>query len=343
MIDTIKISTEKFKIGNFDLFVLDKTNISLKEIMRGTNKESNITRSIKAHLKPIEDEIYRPRIEYVNSYYTNPMLYIEFSVPKLLFGNNLCELKEKDFNDVVKKLVKILKDLEITITENAINNALVRRVDFSKNFLLGESLTCKDIISLLSKISYPRMDLNIVEEDKYIKFYSKSISLLFYDKKEEISEIKLPQYIQTICKQDISFFRVEIQIRRENIINKIAKYHNIRKMIFKDIFNKNIVIYVFDKYLRKLNKYIPETFANEEEIEALYRGRPEILAKKMAIFRAQEKYDNYDNAIKNIKENYGEKFLKTHNCIRVEKKELQFIILKLLEELKDYTPLFNSS
>jgi hypothetical protein len=350
MIDTIKISTEKFEIGNYDMFIaykkidnkLYRTNKTLKELMEEEHKKNE---KIYACLKKSDNNVYKPRVKYICSYYTNPKLYIEFSIPKLLFGNNLTELKEKDYVNVVNKLINTLKDLKIIVTENAINNALVRRVDFSKNLFLKEDLTCEDVVSLLSKVTYPRMKLDIIKEGKWIKFHNKSIAILFYDKKEEFKEnnVKLPQYIQTICEKDIPIFRIEIQIKGKNIIDSIARHNNIRRMSFKDIFNENNFKYIFDKYLIKLHKCIPDTVIDEEDLKSLYCNQRGILLKKKAILHTQEKYNNYNDAIKEIIKDYGKHFLKAHNCILIKKDGLKFILLKFLEEIKDYNPFFNSS
>ncbi len=336
MIDTIKISTEKFKIGDYGLFVLNETNKNLKELMEEIKPGTNIIYSIKAHLKEIIDGIYRPRIEYVYSIHRNPTIYIEFSIPKLLFGQNLSEVTEKNYGDVVNKLITILKDLKITVTEDAINNAFVKRVDFSKNYNLKDGLTCKDVLSLLSKVSYPRMKLHVIKEDEYIKFYGKSMALLFYDKQKELKKhnSKLPANYE----QDIPILRIEIQIKGKNILNKLTEHNT-----FREIFSEQLFKLVFDKYLRKLNKRIPDIIANEEELIDLYQKKPIELAKRMAIFRAQEKYDNYNEAIHHLTKIYPKYFLKRYNCILIKKDGLKFILLKFLEEIKDYTPLFNSS
>ena len=40
-------------------------------------------------------------------------LKIEFSAPKLLFGNNLEELEEADFDKIINKLQEIIKEREV--------------------------------------------------------------------------------------------------------------------------------------------------------------------------------------------------------------------------------------
>ena len=336
MIDTVKISTEKFEIGDYGLFVLNVTNKNLKELMEEIKPGTNIIYSIKAHLKEINDGIYRPRIEYVYPLHRNPTIYIEFSIPKLLFGQNLSEVTEKNYVDVVNKLITILKDLKITVTEDAINNAFVKRVDFSKNYALKEGLTCKDVLSLLSKASYSHMKLHVIKEDEYIKFYSKSKALLFYDKQRELK--KHNSILPANYVQDSSILRTEIQIKGKHILDKLTEHNT-----FREIFNEQLFKLVFDKHLRKLNKRIPDAFTSEEELIDLYQKKPIELAKKMAILHAQEKHDSYNAAIEDIITNYGKNFLKAHNCILIEKDGLKFILLKFLEEIKDYTPLFNSS
>lgn len=91
---------------------------------------------------PINDGRYRPRLIILKSRYTRgyPYLYIEFSIPKLLFGNNLYEIREQDFSAVVNKLLIVLEEMSVLTTADVIINAPVQKIHYSKNFILPEAL-----------------------------------------------------------------------------------------------------------------------------------------------------------------------------------------------------------
>ena len=74
-------------------------------------------------------------------------MYISFSAQKLLFKNNLYELKESNCKLIINILIRILSKLKITVTLETIENASVRRVDYSKNFILyGENRSIYEIL-----------------------------------------------------------------------------------------------------------------------------------------------------------------------------------------------------
>lgn len=63
--------------------------------------------------------IYKPRLtvtKRIRKGYFDIPLKIEFSIPKLIYGNNFDEIQEEDFRNVIKKLKKKLKDMNILIT-----------------------------------------------------------------------------------------------------------------------------------------------------------------------------------------------------------------------------------
>ena len=64
-----------------------------------------------------EDErygIYKPRLTLIRRWDGTKgiiTLKIEFSIPKLLFGNNFDELSDNDFSDTIKRLRERLLDM----------------------------------------------------------------------------------------------------------------------------------------------------------------------------------------------------------------------------------------
>ena len=78
---------------------------------------------------------------------------IEFSVPKILFLNNLTELRDTDFESLIKTLQERLKIMNIGIEKETLRRASVRCVHFSKNIILTDGYTTSYIIKELNKVN----------------------------------------------------------------------------------------------------------------------------------------------------------------------------------------------
>jgi hypothetical protein len=106
----------------------------------------------------IKGEKYLPQVTiYTNKnlYGHYPYLYIRFSAPKIIFGDNYNELTDKDFKKLVKKLVKILRKMGVKTSVKVIINARVVEAHFAKNFIFPDEQTLYDFFYLLEKTKFP--------------------------------------------------------------------------------------------------------------------------------------------------------------------------------------------
>ena len=93
------------------------------------SKTSNYTKYVK-NPTPYDrkNEIYRPRLtgvkRRVRGNFYSSFLKIEFSVPKLIFGNNLNELGESDFSKVLSTLKERLIEVGVLISDKDISEVL---------------------------------------------------------------------------------------------------------------------------------------------------------------------------------------------------------------------------
>jgi len=142
MIDTIVLNLSKkmYRISNSDKFEPSAQCIT---------NFSKIIRSIKSKQNPTKKEllagIYKPRLTLVNKMNKNgiiePLLKIELSLPKLLFGNNFDELQYKDFLLVTKKLESVLKQMGVMTNAKILSQASVAAIHYSKNIPLMDGST----------------------------------------------------------------------------------------------------------------------------------------------------------------------------------------------------------
>ena len=129
------------------------------------------------------------------SYLGEPLLTLEFSLPKLLFGNNIqvvCDLDDAIFQ-ANRKLENLPRIPEIDISKGEI-----LRLDIAYNHNIG--LHVKDYIDYLSKQSFSRRTTHsYLHSTAY--FSNKTISSKFYDKflESQLSEA------QGLLRQEISY------------------------------------------------------------------------------------------------------------------------------------------
>lgn len=378
MIDTIKISVEDFQIKNKDLFIVDKGYSMVRKI---NDKESKIERIhikngefetfgevtkkmvdswntetpvyiylMKAYLSPTKnDNIYMPKLNYSFSSY-NELLYIEFSVPKLLFGNNLYEVSETDFERVIDSLSNVLESLEIEVSKEDLRNALVRKVHYSKNFILNLILNCIDVFNLFKSTKYPSItNFKDYIKDKCIQASCDTFAISMYDKIREITDKKSAINIdENIINEYLNrIFRIEFKFEgtgvNKKLANSILGYPEGTKLKFKDIFKEDVFKKVFNDGLTKLQKNMPTIIFEPNKLEELERVSLDFkeLAERLLLITYKEKYGSYEEAINKIREisPVSDEHLRKRITYLTDKEKLVTIFNDFLQEVENYTPI----
>jgi len=186
-------------------------------------------------------------------------LHIEFSIPKLLFGNSVQELEDNDLKTIISLLKTRLYRMGIGISEKALNEAVVVKAHFGKNIPLSYPLTAQDAISGLYKADLgKRKDINIRHygnDGQALYFYASSANIIFYDKLRDIAtpknkamdKIKLKQ--EKLLLQGMNpdkqpeILRFEVRFTRQQSLNAFlskALDSKIKKITFEKIFNKEL-------------------------------------------------------------------------------------------------------
>ena len=144
MIDTIVLT---LKDGMFTILDRNKFTPSASVLYDQINRNYLGGRvNMKCVQNPTTTElklgIYKPRL----TLYKRPNkqggsdmpLKIEFSAPKMLFGNNFDELTDSDFPNLLTKLKRTLKEMGVFILEDHLTSAPVSAIHFSKNIPLTD-------------------------------------------------------------------------------------------------------------------------------------------------------------------------------------------------------------
>jgi hypothetical protein len=124
-------------------------------------------------------------------------LKIEFSIPKLIYGNNFDELTDKDFPAVIQKLKAVLKEMGVRVFEHFLINAPVSSVHYSKNIALTDYTTPYTYLEQLTKLNInKRLDTNRTDfrnEGHSFKYRANSFEIVFYDKIKDLQQAKISE------------------------------------------------------------------------------------------------------------------------------------------------------
>jgi len=175
-------------------------------------------------------------------------LTIEFSAPKLVFGNNFDELTDADFKLVICRLEASLSYIGIEVTKENLASAKVVCWHPSKNIMLDNPLGCQVVINTLRKADYSRVysiQKTDFQDGEVLHFQCNSKDIAFYDKLADLRQAKTSDkksreednQLQVSVLDDIGEINDFSVLRYEVRINGIrAMQHN-----FKDIRKENLV------------------------------------------------------------------------------------------------------
>lgn len=126
MIDTIRLALDVKRIP--DEFKIAK---SKNGIFRGV---INPTKEMK------ESGRYYPRVTFVKRPVRggfSQQFLVEFSIPKLIYGNNFSEVSDNDFDAIIKTLKEALLEMNIkwqfsaTVANARVVKSIIRRISYS--------------------------------------------------------------------------------------------------------------------------------------------------------------------------------------------------------------------
>jgi hypothetical protein len=218
--------------------------------------------------------IYTPKY-WIEQDYVNPkitFLIIEFSIPKLVFGENLTELKEEHFPLVVEKLQNFLQEISVYLTKIQIENLTPIVLAVGKNLDITNICSCDTAIHTLSPFNNRfRSEYRIVQFEydrgKELYFNNRSTTFKIYEKIPEMivnsktsEERKLVETWAKFTKSPyrkqqllaIEILRFELTLKTKVAINQVMKKYDIISPIFKNIFSKKIWDELVQKEIDKI-------------------------------------------------------------------------------------------
>lgn len=198
-------------------------------------------------------------------------LRIEFSAPKLIYGNNFDELVETDFDQVIQTLLERLAEMGVHTDYVRLAGAEVSAIHYSKNIPLTDYSTCGMIINELKKLNLnKKLDLagtDYRNEGQAIRYHANSFEVTFYDKIKDLQQAKTSEkraiekdnYAQVdlfagrkLPKQ-FDVLRMEVRLgNRQKIKQVLDKLGIEQKLIFSRLFCPDISQKVLQHYWQQI-------------------------------------------------------------------------------------------
>jgi len=219
-------------------------------------------------------------------------LRIEFSAPKLLFGNNFDELLEEDFERLLDILQGKLASMGVRIRKDILRNAAVSAVHYSKNIPLTDYSTCSMIMSELAKVDLnTRLDLNKTDyrnEGHSVRYHANSYEIIFYDKLKDMEQAAISEkraierdsviqrdlFKQSKYPKQFQVLRMEIRLGNRTKLKTLLAQLGIKAgLTFQEIFSATIS--------KGIQLYFWQAATQDTPLLALSQFRPEDVIQAM--------------------------------------------------------------
>lgn len=195
-------------------------------------------------------------------------LEIECSLPKLLFQNNLYELRNANRNSVYQILSKRLFEMGIYIIPKMIPHLNVCYVEYGKNICTG-NIPVSYILEELYRAYIPKNHYIDVEKVAYrnggkaLVFWCEGYEIIFYDKTlETVKELsKRPGIVDPVVSNLFlgntppNVLRMEVRFHnRPTLKNFLEDNHFATGVTLREVFSKQVSQYVLQYYWNQLHK-----------------------------------------------------------------------------------------
>lgn len=290
MIDTITIELNAPELSSKDFELKSQWGVTYQQ---ETNNEPIYTSNVILEW-PEEAKAkwsYLPEVKFFNFPDPQPRsatgrllrYWVTFSVPKLLYGNNIEEVTEDQYDDVVKLLCQQLHylPLQIDIYKKTIERAKVKRIDFGKNTLISELVPADQFCSMLMRSEHRYRSKYAQVQYLHGDLYRENIkhrSVVIYDKLAEFrntlkKEGREPntreKFFLTAEKAHLfQVFRLEVQLQNSTQVATELEHFGLERdnINFGNVFTEELAHSVLIKYWKQLIANLdpnPELFSDD--------------------------------------------------------------------------------
>lgn len=265
MIDTVSITIpeDNFKILDHDKFSPNTENLFKPPYIKVTGRA--VFKAINNPSKTDKEKYgYLPRVTLFKSIRRGGFqvfIKVEFSIPKLLYGNNFDEVEESEFGEVCWQLKAKLEKMGVEIIDvNKLAYADVSTIHYGKNIVLTDGSIPYSYLKEVAKINISR--LRDTNQSDYrngghaVKYHSNDYEVVLYDKLADIKQAKLSDkraiesdnYTQLNLfdtyqpKKPFEVLRIEVRLGSRKKIKQTLKKHSMahKALNFSELFSKGL-------------------------------------------------------------------------------------------------------
>lgn len=163
MVDTIVLA-HQFNLADAENFIDPKSYNKWSPNLAGILSPPYIKMGSKNSIKAVRNlsnksaGVYGPKLTIFKQVVDGGfkcILYIEFSAPKLLFGDNFNEVDDADLSAVCDRLSVSLRTGDIYMSSDILKNCTVKTIHYSKNITFDDGTIPSQIIHYLGKANLP--------------------------------------------------------------------------------------------------------------------------------------------------------------------------------------------
>jgi hypothetical protein len=243
---------------------------------------SSVERGIKRYIRnPSANElrvgVYLPRLTVIQRptrLGVQETLTVEFSAPKLVYGNNFDELTDNDLPLVITKLQSALKYMGVVVPSELLAGAKVVGWHPSKNIVYGEYFASQTVINTLHKAdvslvySLQKTDFT---DGEILHFHCNSKDIAFYDKLADLLRSRVSdkraverhnqlqhELIDTLAAvKPLSVLRFEIRFNSAVAVRRAVRLEpRASSPTFEQVFSSQLSQRILLEHWRKLTQDI---------------------------------------------------------------------------------------
>lgn len=307
MIDTVVLMLDQ---SMFTILNHDKFHPSTRGLYDPTanNVSSGSRQYLPCKQNPTKADLsqgnYKPRLT-VTKRFTRFRTYeitlkVEFSIPKMVFGNNFQELRGTEFSEVIGKLQSSLKDMGVHVFDQKLRTAPISSVHYSKNIALTDYTTPYTYIKELTKLNISKkLDTNKTDyrnEGHSFKYRANTFEVIFYDKIRDLQKAKISEkrseekdnsiqlsLLDLIEEQKpFEVLRIEVRLNTRQKIRQVFKGLNLNiEPTFANIYSKEVSQSVLLHYLNEIQAAYPSVLTfkantTTESLKSILRANPNL-------------------------------------------------------------------
>ena len=298
MIDTVCLLIPKYKMAYL-------SDVSSWDLYSKTAEYERYVRNPSKAEK--ETGKYFPRLTgYKRGYTQEESVRIEFSAPKLLYSNNLDELSDADFPEVIETLKQRLETMGVMVAKSVLEKASVSSVHFSKNIALQDGYTSNYLISEMNKVnlrkSFDFARSRYINDGQSLYAHTTSHQLIIYDKVADLGKDKKRAIDKEQTLYQMSLFselktqnelpeiiRFEVRLSKKQKLNSLLESlgyqgHPTFKQVFSSQMSRAVLLSYWKKLIKERNLGLfTVSLSNKDVLQTMFLANQN-LKPKQAIY-----------------------------------------------------------